>query len=157
MKATGQCDAAGTCTEMPLLCTLELNPVCGCDGETYGNPCAAAANLVSLEGMGECPSTCTIESSFFQVSLTISSAMECNSNGDCGEGRYCRREIGQCDASGICDDIPLACTLEANPVCGCDRRTYGNPCAASANVMSIRSMGECAGNSNPFSISPFRF
>lgn len=35
------------------LCTMELNPVCGCNGETYYNPCAAQCASVRYT-KGEC-------------------------------------------------------------------------------------------------------
>ena len=35
-------------------CTLEYNPVCGIDGNTYGNPCVAECENVEIDYFGEC-------------------------------------------------------------------------------------------------------
>ncbi len=55
---TGACkdiaDAAGVCTPKPQLCTMDYRPVCGCDGVTYPNPCAAAAAGVSVAYRSMC-------------------------------------------------------------------------------------------------------
>lgn len=55
--ATGTCDGSaelGLCTPVPALCTLIGAPVCGCDGETHGNPCLADAVGVNVAHTGAC-------------------------------------------------------------------------------------------------------
>ncbi|MEM6957735.1 MAG: Kazal-type serine protease inhibitor family protein [Myxococcota bacterium] len=52
--ACGEGDRPGRCTPIPEMCTREYRPVCGCDGQTYPNRCAAGANEVSVRGDGPC-------------------------------------------------------------------------------------------------------
>jgi hypothetical protein len=52
--ACGSFDAGGTCAAVPTICTRELNPVCGCDGMDYSNPCEAARRGVAVRSMGAC-------------------------------------------------------------------------------------------------------
>lgn len=50
----GAADAAGTCTYKPQACTMLYDPVCGCDGQTHGNACLAAAAGASVSSRGRC-------------------------------------------------------------------------------------------------------
>ena len=51
----GQCGGQGTCKVNPAYaCSSASNPVCGCDGITYTNPCEAAAAGVSVDTTGAC-------------------------------------------------------------------------------------------------------
>jgi hypothetical protein len=47
--------AAGMCEPQPVACSLNFDPVCGCDGVTYSNDCLRLMAGAPLERVGACP------------------------------------------------------------------------------------------------------
>jgi hypothetical protein len=127
-KDDGVCgDAPGTCLERPEYCTLDYIPVCGCDGKTYSNACAAAASGVSVSTDGPCE----LE------------PVTCQDNGDCDTDEFCQKRVGHCGGDGVCAERPQACPRNIAEVCGCNGETYDNECAASAAGSSLASSDAC--------------
>jgi hypothetical protein len=62
-------------------------------------------------------------------------------------GAFCQTApeamCGAADQTGTCALPAQFCTREYAPVCGCDGRTYGNSCEATANRVSVAYRGEC--------------
>lgn len=50
----GRADAPGVCARRAEACIQIFDPVCGCDGQTYGNACSASSAGVSVEFDGPC-------------------------------------------------------------------------------------------------------
>jgi hypothetical protein len=49
-------DLPGICATVPEVCPLFVDPVCGCDGVTYGNDCERLQAEVALDHAGACDS-----------------------------------------------------------------------------------------------------
>ncbi len=123
-RAVGDCTGAGQCQPLPVACPLNYDPVCGCDGQTYGNACAAAKAGVNIENTGVCMTPCTEDT-------------------DCLPNDYCDKVEGDCLGTGVCAAPADLCPQVYLPVCGCDDQTYGNACEASAAGVNVDHEGEC--------------
>ncbi len=128
-RPEGECDGLGrqgTCTPVPVGCPKILDPVCGCDGVTYGNECEAQRAGVNVAYRGRCKAP-----------------DGCADNAECPPGSYCAKAEGDCGGTGSCQEMPFACIAIFDPVCGCDGNTYSNDCQAAAAGVNVRYRGEC--------------
>jgi hypothetical protein len=128
----GGADALGECKAIPDVCPELYAPVCGCDGVSYQNACAANGAGVSVATEGECGSTL------------------CGPDMACADGFFCDDSAcGAADAAGTCQPRPEVCPEFYSPVCGCDGVTYSNECHANGAGTSAAFEGECDPGSAP--------
>jgi len=123
----GQCDIGeGSCQLKPTTCTMQHEPVCGCDRKTHGNKCMANGKGVNVWHDGECEG-----------------GNHCSDDKPCvnTDKYYCKFPPGLCgeDSNYQRNRPHLTCTEYGShfscmtlfkPVCGCDGKVYSNSCSA---------------------------
>lgn len=71
----------------------------------------------------------------------------------CPAKQYCayapEAHCGAADMSGTCAPIPDVCAEMMDEVCGCDDKTYANPCKAAQAGVSVVMKGACAKQEAP--------
>ena len=131
-------------------CTLD-GQVCGCcnpfrEPGRFGNPICIEGATCCANGEWRCngasgQSTCRFEGERCGRVCGGIQGLPCD------DREHCLLEEGQCccDQLGVCVPTPEACTLEYDPVCGCDGATHGNECAALRAGTNVDQRGACSG------------
>jgi len=118
----------GTCHPIGDVCAQYIDPVCGCDFQSYQNEGCAAAAQVSILYAGACgPPPCGGYAGL-----------------PCAAGEYCHVTLGSCATHfGLCEPAPSSCPEACQPVCGCDESDYASECHARLAGVDVLHAGPC--------------
>eukprot|EP00984_Skeletonema_dohrnii_P000765 scaffold221_cov113-Skeletonema_dohrnii-CCMP3373.AAC.9 len=170
----GQClDAletqVGICVRIHDNCNWPVSylPICGCDGETYGNECEVDESGTSVAYEGHCELAMRqVDLSPTNLDLPCPEKQCLGPNGECGDVVNCFADpcdvqnecaYDECQANycGGCHHVcsqningtkfsdDIFCASVWNPVCGDDNNTYSNNCEANKVNVNVAYEGEC--------------
>jgi len=122
------------------VCPLIFDPVCGCDGVTYGNDCEAEfIGGVTSWTQGACPTCEDGIQNGDEVGIDCGGAL-CSPCEACNDGILNNGEEFVDCGGDFCDPCPcvndpqvdteIICPAVVEPVCGCNQVTYVNECEA---------------------------
>jgi len=130
-------DQLGTCMPKDRMCTRDLRPYCGCDGETFQSSGSCPGQRYAAKG------PCDGEGSGADGGAPGGAGADgsaCLAPSDCRSGVCEGQGCGE-DSPGTCAAKTRMCTRDYQAYCGCDGQTFHG--SGSCPGKRYRARGEC--------------